>query len=265
MIKKIISIFLCVFSLNVFAADIRIQREVYDSERVYVINTKVGRTTLVQLEEDEALTITNSSVLGMGDATAWNLSVRGNNIIFKQAQEHPDTNMIIVTNKRTYSFDLKTAKKDTAPTYVLKFTYPDTEAAKAAKEAEKALMIAKLTAQAKTDERVLNTEYVWRGSNELLKPTAAWDDGRFTRLMYDHAGVLPVFFKVMPDGSEARINTNIDSEDGRIVILQEVTQTIRARLNDEVIEIINKGYVLPKFNKNGAGQAGAVRIDGKLP
>lgn len=262
--KKIILAMLFLASTHVLANDIRIQRAVYDSERVYIINTRVGRTTLVQLEEDEALTISDASVLGMGDATAWNLSVRGNNIIFKQAQEHPDTNMIIVTNKRTYSFDLKTAKKDTAPTYVLKFTYPDTEALKATKEAEKAMTIAKLTAAAKTDERVLNTEYVWRGDNELLKPTAAWDDGRFTRFMYDHAGVLPVFFKVMPDGSEARINSNIDTEDGRVVILQDVTQTIRARLNDEVIEIINKGYLLPKFNKNGAGQAGAVRIDGKL-
>lgn len=263
--KNFILMLLCFSSVQAFAGDTRIQREVYDSERVYVINTKVGRTTLVQLEDDEALTISKSSVLGMGDASAWDLSVRGNNIVFKQAQVNPDTNMIIVTNKRTYSFDLKTAKKDTEPTYILKFTYPDTEALKAAKEADKALLIAKLAEAAKNDVRVLNTEYVWRGDNELLKPTAAWDDGRFTRLMYDHAGVLPVFFKVMPDGSEARINSNIDTEDGRVVILQDVTQTIRARLNDEVIEIINKGYVLPKFNKNGVGQAGAVRIEnGKL-
>ena len=246
-------------STHVLASDMRIQREVYSSDRVYTINTKVGRTTLIQLEEGETLTMSDSTVLGMGDATAWNLSVRGNNIIFKQAQKQPETNLIIATNKRTYAFDLFTADKDTLATYVMRFTYPDTEAQKAVQEASKLEASAKLAAQLKTDVRALNFDYVWRGDNALLKPTAVWDDGRFTRLQYDHAGLLPVFFKVLPDGSEARINSNVDAVDGRIIVLQEVTETIKARLNDDVIEITNKAYALPAFNQHGVGIAGAIR------
>lgn len=265
--RKIGLVMFCLLTKFAAANDIeiqrdnRIQRENYDSNRVYVINTVVGRATLVKLEEDESLTVSESSVLGMGFADAWTLAARGNNIIFKQSRANPDTNLIIVTNKRTYAFDLKTAKKDTPATYVLAFKYPDTEALKLAKKNEQDLLLAKVAAAAKTDKRVFNVDYVWRGDNEQLKPTAAWDDGRFTRLLYDHSGTLPVFFKVLPDGSEARINYNVDFDDGRIVILQEVAQTIRVRLNNEVIEVINKNYQLPKFNKNGAGQAGAVRVE----
>ena len=80
-------------------------------------------------------------------------------------------------------------------------------------------------------------------------------------MMYDHAGELPNFYKVMPDGSEALINTNIDQVEKNTVILQEVTRVVRARLNNEVIEIVNNNYEVPSFNKTGTGVSGTVRVD----
>jgi type IV secretion system protein VirB9 len=238
-------------------ADLRIQTEQYDKSRVYNVYTKVGRTSLIQLEDDETLTVSRSSVLGMGDADAWTLSARGNNIIFKPSQVNPDTNLIFVTNKRTYVIDLSNVAKGGLPTYLLRFTYPDTEAAKAALEAKRA----QVTAAAKAEKIEVNTDYVWRGDNALLKPTAAWDDGRFTRLVYDNAAELPVFSKVLPDGTEALVNASIDPEDKKTVIIQEVGRTLRGRLGNEVIEIINRNYKVPKFNVTGSGIPGAVRVE----
>lgn len=238
-------------------ADERIQTETYDANRVYRIYTKIGRTTLIQLEEGETLNTSPTSVLGMGDAGAWNLSARGNNILFKQTQAKPQTNMIVVTNKRTYSFDLETTSKNHFPTYIFRFQYPDTEAANAQRTASRK----QLVKNARPEKITINTEYVWRGDNTMLKPTAAWDDGRFTRLVYDHAGELPVFFKVLPDGSEALINTSIDPADKKTIILQEVIRTVRARLGNDVIEIVNRHYILPKFNTHGTGLPGMVRIE----
>lgn len=249
---------LIVYSLSTLTyADERIQTEMYDSNRVYRIYTKVGRTTLIQLEEGETLNTSPASVLGMGDAQAWNLSARGNNILFKQTQAKPQTNMIVVTNKRTYSFDLETANKNNSPTYILRFQYPDTEAANAQRIASRK----QLVKNARPEKTTINTEYVWRGDNAMLKPSAAWDDGRFTRLVYDHAGELPVFFKVLPDGSEALINTSVDPADKKTILLQEVIRTVRARLGNDVIEVINRHYNLPKFNTNGTSVPGAVRIE----
>lgn len=258
---KKISLILLVFLLNVCHADERIQREIYNMKRVYPIYTQIGRTTLVQLEKDESLSINESSVLGMGDEKGWDLAVRGNNIMFKQKANKPDTNLIVVTNKRTYSFDLKTATKNDPLTYVLHFSYPDTEAALIALQADMLEKKAKLIAMANTENIVINTDYVWRGENVLLKPTSAWDDGRFTRFGYDHAGSLPLFFKVLPDGTEAQINYNIDPDDPTSILLQEVIQMVRIRLGKEVIEVINKSYKLPKFNKFGTGMNGTIRIE----
>ena len=143
------------------------------------------------------------------------------------------------------------------------FRYPDTEAQIAAKSAElaaaEAQKTAQLSARLATIKKITNTDYVWRGSNALLTPNAAWDNGQFTYLEYDHAGGLPVFFKVLADGSEARINYNVSPDDGRIIILHEVVQRMKARLNKEVIEIINTAFVQAPFNASGAGIIGAVR------
>lgn len=195
--------------------------------------------------------------MGIGDAEAWNLGVRGNNIVLKPTQKMPQTNVIVVTNKRTYSFELLATAKDSIPTYILRFRYPDTEASKAAAEAKRV----QTTAAARAEKTVINTDYFWRGDNELLKPTAAYDDGRFTRLVYDHSGELPVFFKVLPDGTEALLNSNIDPEHKQTVVLHEVIRTVRARLGNQVIEIINRAYKLPKFNETGTSVPGAMRTD----
>lgn len=245
-------------SFSVFAsADSRIITEVYDSNRVYDIYTQVGRATLIQFEADESIADSPSSVLGIGDAKAWTLGARGNNIVFKPAEKTPQTNIVVVTNKRTYSFDLRDATKANPPTYVIKFFYRDSHEAKLAAEAKR---IATLEAL-KAEPIEVNTEYFWKGSNPMLRPTSAWDDGRFTRMMYDHAGELPLFFTILPDGSEALLNYNVDPDDKRIVILHEVIRTIRVRLGKDVIEIVNKGYQLPKFNTKGAGIPGAMRVD----
>lgn len=255
--KKLTILLLACVANSAYANDPRIRTEIYNKSSVYNVHTQIGRASLIQLEDGESLEISPSSLLGIGDAEAWNLGVRGNNIVLKPTQKMPQTNVIVVTNKRTYSFELLATAKDSMPTYILRFLYPDTEASKAAAEAKRV----QITAAARAEKTVINTDYFWRGDNELLKPTAAYDDGRFTRLVYDHSGELPVFFKVLPDGTEALLNSNIDPEHKQTVVLHEVIRTVRARLGNQVIEIINRAYKLPKFNETGTSVPGAMRTD----
>jgi len=255
----VLALCFCLTSQGALAIDPRVRTEVYDARLVYTVYTGIGIATLIQLENDEGLEISPSSVLGIGDADAWNLGVRGNNIVLKPVTRMPKTNIVVVTNKRTYSFDLVPSGKKTPPTYIIRFAYPDTDAA--IDEAEQARLI--LTMDAKALRRTVNTEYTWKGreSEAALAPTAAWDDGRFTRLTYNHAGELPVFYKVLPDGSEALLNYNVDSKDKATIVLHEVIRKARARLNNQVIEIYNRRFKVPMINETGAGAHGAVRIE----
>lgn len=264
-------------------SDDRIQAVDYSAFTVYNIYSERGRAILVQLQDGETVDMDETDKantgLGMGFGSAWWLTVRGNNFFLKQKDENPETNLIIVTNKRPYLFDLKKAPAGMNPTYALYFRYPEDERAKAEAEDERrreaaermkiaaaqasaaAVQKDELTANAKAKPVRINTDYVWRGKNRSLAPTAIWDDGRFTYLQYNHAGALPVFYRVLPDGSEALVNSNIDPEDKTTMVVQDVVKVIRARLNDDVIEIVNKNYQLPEFNETGTSVHGAVRVE----
>lgn len=241
--------------------DNRIRNEVYNKDAVYNVFTKVGRASLIQFEDDETLVVSPSSILGIGEANDWDLGVRGSSLAIKPLKAKPATNLVVVTNKRSYAFELLPAPKNAVPTYILRYRYFDTEQARAAAEAAAEAKRVGITAASKAAKIKINTDYAWKGSNELFKPTAAYDDGRFTRLIYDSAAELPVFYKVLPDGTEALLNYNVDPADRRIVILQEVIRTARARQGNDVIEIVNQAYTQPKLNMTGTSVHGAVRVE----
>jgi len=241
------------------AQDPRIREVVYDPKKVYTVYTGIGFANLIQFAPDETLQ-RPKTLLGMGDAGAWHVGASGSSVSFKPAKEENGTNVVLVTNKRTYAFDLRPATKNNPPTYILRFIYPENQAAEIAAERQRL----GLTASARAEKRTINTNYIWKGneSDAPLAPTAAWDDGRFTRLIYNHAGELPVFYKVLPDGTEALVNYNVDDKAKETIVLQEVVRIVRARLNNQVIEIHNRSYKQPAVNRTNAGEHGAVRIEG---
>lgn len=259
--KRLVFILFALWSWSALAQDSRVRNEVYDPDTVYPVYTAIGRASLIQFEDDESLAVSPASLLGVGDADAWEIGVRGNNLVLKPKQRLPQTNIVVVTNKRTYALDLIPLPRGKQPTYVLRFVYPDSAAAKALAIARAAAKRAQITGAAKGEKVVINTEYVWRGENQLLRPTSAFDDGIFTRLVYNHGGELPLFYKVLPDGSEALINSNVDPADKATIVLHEVTRTVRVRLGTEVGEIINRAYVLPAVNNRGASEHGVVRVE----
>jgi len=240
--------------------DARVVTEAYDANKIYNVWARVGEATLIQFENGEALTST-SSVLGMGRPDDWDVGVRGSSIMIRPWVLKNATNLIVVTNKRTYAFELMTATKEISPTFVMRFTYPEEERKRKAAEAAAIAERVKISAASKAEKISINTDYSWRGEAKDLVPTGAYDDGRFTRLIYDNGADLPSFYDVKADGSEALMNTNIDQHDRRVVMLDSVIKKIRARYNNEVIEIINNSYKPTKFNKYGTGVHGAVRIE----
>lgn len=263
----------------------RIQIVDYDVLQVYKAYAAVGKAMLIQFGEgetvdlDETVKANEKTGMGMGFGSAWQLTARANNFFMKPKDKQPDTNMLVVTNKHTYSFDLAMAPAGMRPTYAMIFRYPeeekrkfeeaaarDRQAATSAKAvaAQVAAALAerdRVTAEAKAKPVRINTNYVWKGKDGALAPTAMWDDGRFTHLQYNHGGAVPVFYKVLSDGSEALVNSNIDPDDKTTTIIHEVVAVLRARLNDSVIEITNKAYRVPEFNEFGTSVHGAVRVD----
>lgn len=231
-----------------------IQCAVYDPNEVYEVATTPGKAIMLQLEPGETI---EDDGAGMGDGRAWNVSSNKNWILLKRAAQRPDTNLMVVTNRRSYTFALVTAARGVPATWVLKFDYPDTRARVSAEDERKRAQAMAITRAGATASKLRNEAYQMRGHTELA-PTAAWDDGTFTYFRYATARDLPRIYVKRADGSEALPPYHMEAD---TIVVHEVAREFLARLGNAVLGIRNDGYS-PEGHYNAAGTTvpGTVRL-----
>ena len=129
MFINIITCFLVFFSSIGIAdepitTDTRIKTYVYNENEVYPLMIFYGYQTSIEFAKGEEL-----ATISIGDAYAWNINQVGSRVFIKPLEENMHTNMTILTNKRSYQFDLFSKKADgefsKELVYVMRFYYPD--------------------------------------------------------------------------------------------------------------------------------------------
>jgi type IV secretion system protein VirB9 len=225
-------------------ADARVQEITYNENNVTVVGVNIGVATLIQLESDEFL-VSDKTGMGLGDPLAWNVSVRGNNIFLRPIAEQPDTNIALVTNKRTYSILLQTKNKDSV-TFILRYRYPKKPEPVVIKPT---VFIANKTTEKPpcTDGSLFNGSYEVKGS-ESLKPSAIWDDGRFTCFKWNTSTDLPIVNRVLPNGKEQITNPSMNNN---VMVIHDVSPKFVLRLGENVMEVKTNHNVQREFNYKG--------------
>ncbi|MBR5940170.1 MAG: P-type conjugative transfer protein VirB9 [Neisseriaceae bacterium] len=239
------------------AFDGRIQKVAYNPDDVVKIRAKIGYTVTVQLDKGENV---EQGVVALGDAQAWNMAVKGNNLIFKPTATSPKTNLTVITDKRTYLFDLNLAgSKNQATTYLLRFSYPDDEErARQLKAKQQARAVSLQMKYGYNGKKTpLNYKYFGKGDKKIA-PTAIWDDLLFTYIQYADNRDLPAVYKVNPDGSEMLVNTHIEDD---VLVIHETAEKFVLRLGNSVLGIRNGDYKTGKFNRLNTSKPNAVRIN----
>lgn len=241
--------------------DARIQYTNYNPDNVVNIRTKIGYATLVQLQEGETVHQDDNSGVGMGYGKAWNLTIKGRNLFFKPIKHEPETNLIITTNKqRTYIFHIGLVKGKSAPTYFLRFNYPGEKNYIRQQQMEReaaAAAVLRVVKNSKANMSDYNRNYWGRGAVELA-PTEVFDDGRFTYFRYDNAKSLPAVFKVNPDGSEAAVNSHVESD---TLVIHETAKDFVLRQGKSVLGVENRSYdSVGTFNHTGSTDKNTVRL-----
>lgn len=219
------------------AFDNRIQYVNYNSEDVVVIRTRLGNVTVIQLEKGEHLNAPEAA-LAIGDKDAWTIAVRENNIIIKPIADFPETNINLVTNKRSYALDLVQAKSSKDVSFFVRFTYP--------KPKESEVKNTKITELCADGDR--NYNYFKYGDADLA-PMQVWDDGKFTCFKYPNNKPLPAIYKYVPDTElkEALVNFNVK---GDTIVVQTTAEEFRLRLGDKVLGIKTDNLKNIPFNEN---------------
>ncbi len=105
-------------------SDSRIKLLPYDEADIYTITTKFGYQTNIVFESQEEI-----QTISMGDRSLWQIIPTGHRLFIRPMMDGVTTNMTIITNRRSYQFDLKSIDSDSKNTdiiYVAKFVYGDT-------------------------------------------------------------------------------------------------------------------------------------------
>jgi type IV secretion system protein VirB9 len=112
-------------AVNPVTTDNRIKTFVYNPNEVYTVVINYGYQTNIEFSKGEEV-----ETLSIGDTYSWKITPVGRRLFIKPLEEDVNTNMTVVTNKRTYQFDVVSKSMepndvDMELAYVVKFYYPE--------------------------------------------------------------------------------------------------------------------------------------------
>jgi len=249
----------CAFAWQVpgYRVDTRVREVFYDADEVVRIVTQRGVGTQIVLGAGEQIVTAalgdRADVAGCGRTNAdrasngdWKIAAcKGDaNIYLKPGTGAHDTNLIVHTTRRNYVFDLMVLPAhakfgNDQVMYRVTFTYREADDAPG-----KAVLQSRLIAQREAVPAApRNAAYSMQAvsHSEDIRPSAVWDDGRFTTIQIPGNRKMPAIFRLAEDGTEHVPDKHIE---GDKIVVHEVAKQWVLRLGNEAVEIWNDAYDL---------------------
>jgi len=208
------------------AADYHIKVVQYDVNNVVVLHGRYGYQTQITFAPNETV-----QSVSIGDSMAWQAVPVLNNLFIKPVAESK-TNMTVLTNARSYNFQLDSSDTRVEPTYKLQLKYADggydemgTPNAVASFEPDK-----------------LNWKYSFTGDRDIA-PVTAFDNGQFTYFKFKNDGMshLPSVFIVDKNRNETLVNYHMQ---GQYLVVNAVAKQFTLRDGDSVTSVYNDSLLV---------------------
>ncbi|MBX4335915.1 P-type conjugative transfer protein VirB9 [Bartonella raoultii] len=212
--------------------DHRIRYVSYNSDDVVQIETVLGVATHIILEEGERY-ITHA----FGDSEAYAFAHKGQHIFIKPKAELANTNLIVVTDKRSYKFRLQFRNDRAGATYELAFHYPDSTS-KDVDDNSQHLAIERGFHQG---AKGYNLRYTMSGHQDIA-PINAWDNGRITYFKFSANMDMPSIYVVDAEGNESLIPRTIVGSSNDIIAVHKVNPKWLIRLGKRALAVFNEAY-----------------------
>ncbi|MEI6486993.1 MAG: TrbG/VirB9 family P-type conjugative transfer protein [Sphingomonadales bacterium] len=185
--------------------DPRIQTIPYDAGRIYPVEVAAGYTLMIALANGEHV-----ETMAVGDNSAWqvNANKRGDAIFIKRNFSGINTNLTVITDARTYVFELLGNVPVRTTPLIIRFAYPDA---------------VKFTATIAPDNVTLT--YRVTGARSL-RPSVIEARNNQTTLAWPPGAAVPAVFQINADGTESLVNgTFVDDR----MIIQGMPQRLLFR------------------------------------
>lgn len=222
--------------------DSRIKTLIYNENDVYHIVVHYGYQSSIEFAKNEDIEATS-----LGTSYAWKYSTVGRRLFITALEGSAHTNMTVITNRRTYHFDLESKDPgegvDDELVYVVRFFYPDADFDKAAPvvDTQKFLPEKNIAPAGKTTtaaDKANNYNYSLTGP-ESISPIKVFDDGKNTYLKFKNNNAnIPNIFIVDASGKEVRTGY---SRDGEYIVIKKPVKKLVLRLQNDLVTVYNEG------------------------
>lgn len=272
--NKINQLFLCLGTIIIFASgfcfaqsipatvDSRIKTLVYNPNEVYQLKFHYGYQSYIEFSDDEEI-----EMISIGESFAWRLTPAGKRIFIRPLEIAAHTNLTIITNKRTYQFDIRSGeydgKADEELVYVIRFYYPQTGITlpippqlsipkiPTHKTPSSKLIVKSPTPGARVDQVLdpsisgvnegesLNLNYTFTGSDNIA-PTKVYDNGKETFMQFKNNNlIIPSIGAVDIYGNERQVGYIIKD---KFLVIPSVEIQFVLRLADSMVCVFNGQY-----------------------
>lgn len=234
MTKKL-SFFVCMFMIMIplheasaalvprsVAADKHMKSVNYDPNNVVMIQGAYGYETHIVFAPNEEV-----NTIAIGDSLAWEAKSVKNNLLLKPIAAS-NTDMTVLTNANSYTFQLDSNDIKVPPTYQLKFNYP---AAGYDNNGQS-------NAVGVCDPTQINWKYSFTGDPRLA-PMEVFDcNGQFTYFRFKNT--LPAIFVVDKKRKETLVNYHVT---GKYVVVNTTAARFTLRHGSTVTSIYNNALI----------------------
>ena len=211
------------------AADNRIRSMPYDPDKIVQVLGRTGIQSTIQFDGDERI-----QNVAVGDSSKWQVTPNhGATLLFvKPLAPRVRTNMTVVTDRRTYMFDLVAGDKFTTPVYALKFSYPNEKpVAPAVKPDQQAQQAAAAVQQPATmAAEKLHFDWQSKGERKLI-PARVFDDGTSVYLSWNHETPLPAILTMSDDRKEGPLSYRMS---GDYIVVSPIPQNMVIRYDNRM-------------------------------
>jgi type IV secretion system protein VirB9 len=254
--------------------DSRIKTLVYNPNEVYQLKFHYGYQSYIEFSDDEEI-----EMISIGESFAWRLTPTGKRLFIRPLEIAAHTNMTIITNKRTYQFDIRSGeydgRADEELVYTIRFYYPEIGAAlpippqlslpnvppkpmlmlppgvMAPNNSGRSLVKSPAPG-ARIDQALgpnldgnpkeakLNFNYSFSGLSDNITPTKVYDDGQDTYFQFKNNNlIIPSINAVDILGNERPINYAIKNN---YIVVSAVETQFTLRLADSLLCVFNNSF-----------------------
>lgn len=216
--------------------DSRMKTIIYNPNEVFDLKFCYGFQAFIEFSEDEEI-----EIITLGESYPWKLTPIGKRLFIRPLQVNVNTNMTIITTKRTYQFQIRSSDYedgvDEDLIYSVKFFYPDTTRKYAETKDKNKESIFELD----LNNPNLNFDYVMTGNIQDLSPVKTFDDGLKTYFEFkNNNAYIPTIYAVDINGNETKLEYEIK---GNFIVVDSVQMQFSLRDGSNLLCIFNNAII----------------------